>query len=166
MTISHDLQKRGHRSEMKRNSLWVSGINEKITARVFHLHTEFSNSAKLLFFEQKRFQGNNLRQIVLIYELPSTYRCFPNLFCRTVIDTVRRLCSLQRTDTQTLHAIHVIRAKKSPLSTPNPVSVRAVLIIFRPQITREENHNLCCVFFSKFCQISTISIHYLTILVT
>ena len=31
-------------------------------------------------------------------------------------------------------------------------------IIFRPNKMREENHNLCCVFFSKLCQISTISI--------
>ena len=28
--------------------------------------------------------------------------------------------------------------------------------IFRPHIMGEENHNLFCVFFNKFCQISTL----------
>ena len=32
------------------------------------------------------------------------------------------------------------------------------IIIFRPHKMAEENHDLCCVFFSKFCQISSISI--------
>ena len=36
--------------------------------------------------------------IFLIYKLPCTYRCFPNSFH----GAVRRLCSLQRTDTQPL----------------------------------------------------------------
>ena len=55
-----------------------------------------------------------MRYIVLIYKLPSTHRCFPNLFYGTVIDTVRRLCSMQRTDTLTLFTdtpLHVIRAQ-------------------------------------------------------
>ena len=33
-----------------------------------------------------------------------------------------------------------------------------MVIIFCPHITREENHNMCCVF-SKFCQISTLLLH-------
>ena len=36
---------------------------------------------------------NNFRRsikiVILIYKLPSTYRCFPNLFYWAVIDTVR-----------------------------------------------------------------------------
>ena len=40
-----------------------------------------------------------------------------------------------------------------------------IVFIFRPHAMGEENHILCCIF-SQFCQISTISIHYLIILVT
>ena len=45
-------------------------------------------------------RSKNVWYIVLIYKLP--FLTFSNLFYRTVIDTVMRLCSFQRTDTQTL----------------------------------------------------------------
>ena len=76
----------------------------------------------------------------LVYKLPPNYRCFSNLFYRTVIDTVRRLCSLQRTDTQTFLLTHspcnegtkVSSPQKFPLSLSLHqilVSVRAVLLL-------------------------------------
>ena len=37
--------------------------------------------------------------------------------------------------------------------------LKQTLVIFCPCITGEENHNLCCVFFRKFCQISTLLFH-------
>ena len=36
-----------------------------------------------------------------------------------------------------------------------------IVFVFRPLITEEENRNLSCVFFYKFCQISTLLLHLL-----
>ena len=61
---------------------------------------------------------------------------------------------------QTGHQIrHRVQVRERRRTACNHLPTSATLIIFRPLIMGEKNCNLCCVFFSKFCQISILLLH-------